>query len=261
MTPAFAKTDTNYVADPAGGWQCETPRGESALRSCELGNTTHPVRTIAMLGDSHAMHYMAALDAVAATRGWKVVTYFKSACSGTGAGDVVLLVRPDDQEAWAPRGSAAQQAIIGDPSVDTVVFANVSQAYFQDDGTQEIQPARYATAWNRMTEAGKRILVIRDVPRTANDADIPDCLSTNAADPRACDTQQSESLHRDAAAEAAASAADRSVSVLDLTDKYCRDGVCHARVGGAIVYSDAGHLTNTFARTLAPYIGEALAHP
>jgi peptidoglycan/LPS O-acetylase OafA/YrhL len=261
MTPAFAKTDTNAVADPAGGWQCETPRGESVLRRCELGDTTDPVRTIAMVGDSHAMHYSAALRALADERSWRVVTYFKSACSGTGASDVVLPDRPDDQQACAAWGVASQQAIAGDPSIDTVVFANWSQVYLQDDGARQIQSSRYATAWHTLSAAGKKILVIRDLPRTANDADIPDCLSTNAVNPGACDSPQAVSVHRDAAAEAAASSSDDSVRLLDLTDKYCRDGVCHARIGGAIVYSDSGHLTNTFARTLAPYIGEVLGRP
>ncbi|WP_167762229.1 acyltransferase family protein [Blastococcus sp. CT_GayMR20] len=261
MTPAFAKTDTNAVADPAGGWQCETPRGESALRRCEFGDTTGPVRTIAMLGDSHAMHYMAALRALAEERGWRVVTYFKSACSGTGASDVVLPDRPDDQQACAAWGTAAHQAIAADRSIDTVIFANWGQVYLQDNGAREIQPSRYAAAWDALSTAGKTVVVIRDLPRTVDDADVPDCLSTHAANPTVCDTQQSVSLHRDAAAEAAAGWPDGSVRLLDLTEKYCRDGVCHARIGGAIVYSDAGHLTNTFARSLAPYIGAALDRP
>jgi peptidoglycan/LPS O-acetylase OafA/YrhL len=258
MTPAFAKTDTNYVADPRGGWKCETPRGESALRPCEFGNTTDPSRTVAMLGDSHAMHYLAALEAVADARGWRVVTYFKSACSGTGASDVVHIARPDDQQPCADWGRSAQQAIIGDPSIDTVLFANVSEAYSQDAGAHAIQPPRYVSAWNGLTAAGKQVLVIRDLPRAANDADVPDCISSNAGNTAACDSDQGVSLHPDAAARAAVSAGE-DVRVLDLTDKYCRDGVCHARIGGAIVYSDSSHLTNTFARSLAPYVAKALS--
>jgi len=46
--------------------------------------------------------------------------------------------------------------------------------------------------------------------------------------------------------------------VVDLTDKFCRDGVCHVIIGGAIVYSDAGHLTTTYATSLAPYLELAL---
>jgi len=258
MTAAFAKTDTNYVADPAGGWKCETPRGDSVIRNCELGNTTAPVRTIAMFGDSHAMHYMAALDSIAVQNDWKVVTYFKSACSGTGDEDVVLLVRPDDQQPCADWGVASQDSIIQDDAIDTVVFANVSEAYFQDDGAARIEPARYAAMFERFTAAGKRVAVIRDLPRTANDADGPDCLAANPDDQTPCTTDQSLSLHPDAAAAAAQAATDESVRLVDLTDKYCLDDVCYARVGGAIVYSDAGHLTNSYARSLAPFIAVAL---
>ena len=258
MTPAFAKTDTNYVADPAGGWMCETPRGDSAIRNCELGNTTAPVRTVAMMGDSHSMHYMAALDALATQNGWKVITYFKSACNGTGANDVVLLVRPDDQQPCADWGMASQQSIIDDVAIDTVIFANVSEAYFQDNGAETIQPTRYTTMFDRFTAAGKKVVVIRDLPRTANDADGPDCLAANPDDQAPCTTRASVSLHADAAAEAAASSTDDAVRVADLTEEFCRSDICYARIGGAIVYSDAGHLTNTYARTLAPFIAAAI---
>jgi hypothetical protein len=43
-----------------------------------------------------------------------------------------------------------------------------------------------------------------------------------------------------------------------MTDRFCRDGLCHARIGGIIVYSDSSHLKNTGALTLAPYVQLAL---
>ncbi len=256
MTPAFAKTDMNLVADPDGGWQCETVSGSDALRPCTSGATAAPDRTIAMLGDSHAMHYRAALTEIAERRNWQVVTYFKSACSGTGDPEVMLR-STEDQDACASWGAKALSAIASNPAIDTVVFANVSSAYHQGDATTPIGPDPYAAAWRQLTDAGKNVLALADVPRTFG-GDVPDCLATATGDPSKCDAPVSAALVYDAVADAAASSPDASVKLLDLTDKFCRDGTCHARIGGVIVYSDSSHLTATYARTLAPSIEAAL---
>ena len=189
MTPAFAKTDMNLVADPDGGWRCGRPPGSTAMRTCASGAKRSPDRTIAMLGDSHSMHYRAALTQIADRQNWQVVTYFKSACNGTGAPDVVLTARPEDQAPCAAWGSKALSAIAENPAIDTVVFANVRSAYQQEQpGAARIGPRPYLAAWKRLTDAGKKVLVIADVPRTFG-GDVPDCLSTTTGDQSACDAR------------------------------------------------------------------------
>ena len=47
--------------------------------------------------------------------------------------------------------------------------------------------------------------------------------------------------------------------VVDLTRYYCTATVCPAVIGGVVVHRDPTHLTNTFAKTLAPYYGAAIA--
>lgn len=56
MTPAFAKTDTNDVANPDGTWQREEPPRGTNLTSCLIGEYANPAKTIALLGDSHMGH-------------------------------------------------------------------------------------------------------------------------------------------------------------------------------------------------------------
>jgi hypothetical protein len=212
---------------------------------------------MAMLGDSHAMHLMEAMRVIAAKNEWKIVTYFKSACSATGASDVLLSSRPDDQGPCAQWGTDAIAKIAASPQIDTVVFSNASSAYLQDDGAIGISPERYQAAWAPLVKAGKKVLVIADVPRT-NGKDIPDCLAAAGPDASACDAPLPAALPTDAMAEAASAANGQGVTLLNMTDRFCVKGVCHARIGGVIVYSDSAHLTNTYARTLAPYIERAL---
>ena len=47
-------------------------------------------------------------------------------------------------------------------------------------------------------------------------------------------------------------------AAVDLTRWFCDDRGCPLVIGGVKVYRDLGHLTESYARTLAPYLGEAL---
>ena len=257
MTPTFAKTDLNEIPDPRGGSTCETTPGSTEIRSCEIGTSKNPTRTIAMLGDSHVMHYMEAMRAITSHQNWNVVTYVKSACGATGAPDVLLIELGRDQGQCAEWGTAVVNEIIANPAIDTVIFSNYANRYSQDDGARRITEDRYKTVWNKLTAAGKRVLVIADVPRTHAD-NVPDCLVAESADPTVCDIPTSIALTPDIMARAAASYGGNNVTLLDLTDKYCRDATCHVRIGSVVVYADTGHITNTWSRTLAPYIEAAL---
>ena len=253
MTPLFAKTDMMVGAHPDGGWKCQTPPFEVAQRPCTFGDTVDPERTIAMLGDSHAMHFLSGVVEVADRRGWQVKTFFRSGCPGVRAADVVNVA--DDRSACTEWGADALASIVADPTIDVVIFANISSAYWQDDGAVLIGRRPYDDAWRALTDAGKEVLVVADVPRTVG-VDVPDCL---AAGESSCDADPVEAFPFDAAADAAATSPDPGVHLLDLSDKFCRDDVCPAEIGGVVVYSDASHLTNTFARSLAPYFEVALS--
>jgi hypothetical protein len=46
--------------------------------------------------------------------------------------------------------------------------------------------------------------------------------------------------------------------VLDLTELFCPDGFCAPVIGNVLVYHDNSHITVAYARTLAPFLGEAI---
>jgi hypothetical protein len=47
------------------------------------------------------------------------------------------------------------------------------------------------------------------------------------------------------------------VEVLDMSDYLCRQETCPAVIGNVLVYRD-NHLTNTFAKSLAPVLSRKL---
>jgi hypothetical protein len=49
-----------------------------------------------------------------------------------------------------------------------------------------------------------------------------------------------------------------AVQLLNFDDIFCDDLYCLPVIGHAVVYRDDNHLTDTFARTLAPYIEQEI---
>ncbi|HZU91998.1 MAG TPA: SGNH hydrolase domain-containing protein, partial [Microbacterium sp.] len=58
---------------------------------------------------------------------------------------------------------------------------------------------------------------------------------------------------------AAAEAGSSSISVLDLSDRFCDETSCYAVIGGIPVYYDADHLNLEYVRMLRPQIEERVS--
>jgi hypothetical protein len=113
-------------------------------------------------------------------------------------------------------------------------------------------------AWRNATDAGVPVLAIRDNPVARND--VLTCLGRMSGPTTdACDSPRAPALAAfDGSAEAVARLGDRAAFV-DLTERYCSATTCPAVIGGVVVHRDPTHITATFATTLAPYLGSALA--
>ncbi|WP_449373469.1 SGNH hydrolase domain-containing protein [Arthrobacter psychrolactophilus] len=121
-----------------------------------------------------------------------------------------------------------------------------------DSPTERLIPG-YEDAARTFSNAGIDVIGIRDNARFAKDK--ASCVSLSGAD--SCTFLQSDNLAATNPAETLESI-DR-VHMIDLTDQYCRDGLCHAVVGNVLVYMDNHHLTADFASTMSTALGERIA--
>ena len=87
---------------------------------------------------------------------------------------------------------------------------------------------------------------------------VPDCRARHADAPMECPGPRSTWVPDDPLAQAAREVRCERLTVLGLNDRLCDDEVCLPVVGGVTVYSDASHLTATFATTLTWYVYPAL---
>ena len=150
--------------------------------------------------------------------------------------------------------------MVENPDIDTVFVTAYSSAYdwAQPPGTDFEDPATdgFRAVWQRLTDAGKQVIVVRDVPAVKDRIQTPICLDRNAGEALACSNTREDGLQPDVEAEAVDGASD-GVGLIDLTDQFCDDERCYAVIGDVIVYRDGSHLSHEYATLLAPYLGIA----
>ena len=237
---------------------CQQSITVPSIKTCTIGSEdADPARTIAVVGDSHATHWFAALDELGRERNWKVITYAKSSCPVTTA----LRVLPDEQTDEAAQSCLTwvgdvRDEIAADESITAVFTSAFSSAYEFAAGPgsalDDPRTGGFQDVWGAWTAAGKDVLVIRDIPPTQGD-NVPNCLAANPEDRMACATE-ADALPADAIAEAAAASDDPLVHLIDLTDRFCDATTCYPVVGDMIVYRDFSHLSGEYATALVPYL-------
>ncbi len=231
--------------------RCVTPYGaDSQVTRCEFGNPSSKV-TVALFGDSHAIQWFNAVQALALTNQWRLVTFLKSGCA---AHDAAPLLGGSGCREW--RNQALREIVALHP--DAVFIASYTSAYGLGQAHPEADLERLRAGWRRslqvLAEAGLTVIQFRDTPLPP--FDVPTCLARALSHEwmrgRSCDLTESTALEpRTFQAEQDAAQGFPGVHFVDFTDRMCRGGLCPAVIDGTIVYRDASHVTGAFAASLA----------
>ncbi len=253
ITPTLE--DVNRVIESP----CEG-RIEHGLSFCLFGVPASRARAhIALIGDSHAWHWRAAVDHVARAERWLGYSVTGPGCSFSEA------VR------YLPKGARA-------PCVDFYRRArawlkrhsDVSTVFVsQRNATEEVPPAGQTTfgvrvagfeqAWKKsLPRTVKHVIVIRDVPAPtpATSPCIRRVLAARAHAPGpACALARSTALTTDVGGAAVAAMHSKRYRFVDMSRYFCNAVSCFPVVGGVLVYRDAaGHITPAYCATLGPYL-------
>lgn len=241
---------------------CSTPPEAPLLSVCVYGPpAAEATRTVALMGDSHAVHYTAALQKLAVTSGWRVVSVAQSGCMPVASDErLVPLWAPDIAEKCRLWAAEAVDYLADDPDIETVVFSSISREYGYVDGTptseQDIHES-YVHTWQPWIDAGKRVLVIADTAFLQR-GDVLACVARADASYDACASSRSSVMAKpDPMVTAARSLSSPMVGVFDPNEYICDEELCHAIVGGIPVFVDHNHLLQAFAMTLAEPLAKA----
>jgi hypothetical protein len=233
-------------------------------KDCEFGDRSSST-VVALLGDSHAQHWLAGLDRAGRERHWRIDAMVKGGCpvadmSELGGARFTRYYR----ECARYREAMLRRIVTMRPAA--VVLASWDH-YIPPDGriedwqvTPEMWRRGLRRTYERLVAAGIPTIAMRDVPRTG--FDVPACLSRRAAAlPFAgeCVYERRSSLVPRAIEAQDAAVRGLPVRIVDMNDQVCATVRCPVVQGGVVVFTDDNHLTASFSRTVAPMLGERIA--
>jgi hypothetical protein len=230
---------------------------------CEFGDLGSSTVYV-LLGDSHAEHWLAALDRAGKERGWKIVAMVKGGCPvghmpelARGAAARLWRECVRFQEARMRRVVAMRPAGVILSSWDHYIHAGARERW-------QVTPAMWERGlrrtYSRLAKANVPVVAIRGTPRTY--FDVPMCLSRRAAGlPFAgdCTYSRNGALIPEARAAQTRAARGLRVQFVDMLDAVCNTPRCQATRGRMVIFTDDNHLTATFSRSVGPLLGERIA--
>lgn len=233
---------------------CRVLRKEYPL-PCYFGAAPEEAtRFVLMLGDSHAVHWRAAVEPIARIRGWHGTSLTRAACPYSAARPLLPAAHLGACLAW-------RRTIVpwlrDHPEIDTVF---VSHHPTRVAGGPEAAVQGYLRAWRGLPRTVKRIVVIRQTP--SSNGTVRACVSAalRAGRPagRDCAVPRSRALRLDPGAAAARRYEGDRAELVDMTRSFCSPTLCFPVIGGVLVHKDNSHITATYGATLAPFLAAKL---
>ena len=225
--------------DTGGAYTCYAYLRQP-MHPCGYGSRRPDAIRVALVGDSHAAALLAALEPQLDALNWRVTTFTGETC-----GWLPPALSPD-----CPGLRLIQRDLLRGHYA--VVIATEIRAY-----TSSV--VDHLKAMKPVAATGARIVVVEDEPSvspasTACVARITYSAIGNCGTPVTVAYRDPDRL---------AQAAERipGARVVKTRQFYCRHGFCPATIGNVLVYRDtAAHVTASYARTMSPYIVEAIEH-
>jgi hypothetical protein len=227
-----------------GGCQQRRETDSTSFTTCEFGNAKNPSLEVAVVGDSHANQWTAALAEIARRRNWHVTTYTKGRCGF----------------AFDLGGRSCRTfntnvvAKLRERHVKLVITSAASGIGYGQNATVEEAVPKFVSTWNELAQDGIHVLVIADTPQPRK-AGIDDPAGYVAAGNRFRFPIAAGLSSDDALVPAAKQS---GVPLVDMNSWICAQSVCDAVVGGVLVYGDSSHITSAYAKTLAPELESAV---
>lgn len=226
------------------------------VQVCKLGDA-NAKHIAVVLGDSKAAQWLPALDKIFTARGWQVLAIAKSACPMVDATYIAAPLRRDYTECNKWRAATIRQVVALHPDV-VVLSESVTYPFTRkqwEGGTRNVLRA--------LAPHVGRIYLMRPTPELPFNARVcPEPRGRLFAAIVGTDrcTGPAYTPHFNDVGQSLRSAANSfpNVRVIDMTNSVCPGGLCHPILSGIVVFRDTGHLTATFARTLAKPLAAAL---
>lgn len=242
---------------------CTRKTKVASVSVCEFGvPPAQARRTFVLIGDSHATHWRAGLETVAADQRWHGLSITRTGCPYSRT--VYVLPEPTRSRciAWNRQVPAM---LARHPEVDTVVVSNITGGRVEvprGKTTRQAKQDGYRAGWAAFPPTVKHIIVLRDTPKVhGNTLDCVDSARGRKvpAGP-ACSVLRRTAIDDDPAARVARRIGPPRAQVVDMSNYLCGRRRCNVVIGGVLVYKDVHHLTREYSTTLGPYLNRKIVH-
>ncbi len=247
--PAVARAERNAP--------CAHFRREEGVSVCEFGLPAGPgTRTVALVGDSHASHWRAPLDAAAREQGWHALSITRTSCPFSTA----TKLTPEPVRSQCGRWVQALPGFFrAHPEIGTIFASAITGGRVRVPAGRTKREAKvngYRNAWRRLPPSVRHIVVLRDSPKIFHRtvACIGRAIDRRRRAGTVCAVPRAAGLQPDPQVLAARAERSARLQVIDLTPVLCSPNRCFPVIGGALVYKDLHHFTLDFARTLGPLL-------
>lgn len=259
LDPGLAEAAQDYGGSDEDS-TCAASATQSTQDLCFLGDT-HASKLLIVYGDSHALMWLPAFDAIARSAHMKLLVLGKADCPaspisvsnppGVGAAGGSYAAC-NEWHTWAMRTINRLSPSILVVSQDSLYTAPGPKEISPESWTQGL---RDLFAMVRGPQTQKVILgnipLLPDTP--------PTCLSAHIDDPRACSVPVTQGYRRLDTSDFAV-AQSLGIRYIDPTPWFC-SSVCTAIVGPYDVYMDRFHVSAAYATYLQRVLGDALFTP
>ena len=214
-------------------------------KPCSYGDLKS-AQTVVIWGDSHANHWLPALDIAGKKNNFKVIEYTKVGCSAPAFLDLKYKENPYPQ-CISYREQTLAEILALKPNL--IVLSNFH--YTKTFSNESVEA--YSFVLKPISDAGIKSIIISDSPFP--NEDIPQCLSLHLTDTSLCDLPF-DSYNPYLGLQSIGK--QWNVPVINPTNWFCTAIDCPAVVNQIIVYRDNSHISTAFAKSLSekiyPYI-------
>jgi peptidoglycan/LPS O-acetylase OafA/YrhL len=226
---------------------------------CTFGQKRHPKQVIAVIGNSHAWRLIPALSLYAKQHHWEIIEISRINCLG-------LITTPTGVKGASPSclqwSSNVEKHLLGMRRLTGVIFPSYVQWETFTTGNNPTPSQVAATRrqivamWGKYRDHGVRVFVVQDVPGMRPTKD-PECIQNSRASYDPCAVPR-HGLIRPTITTKLSKQRPSLGTYVPFDQYFCDATKCHGLIGGVVVYFDQQHITTTYARSLAEYLGSRI---
>lgn len=219
---------------------CNQMGTRTEAKYCIIGNDKAEYE-IALVGGSHSAHWYGAFEEITKEKEEiKLVNITKSACRFSS--DYMT----DDCDEW----NQNVLDLLSERKPDLVILT----ADIGSNNYPEVTDG-YLERYKQLDELGLEVMAIRDNPWF--EVNIPECIAAHGPESSTCQIDKENVIPDPSKWDRLEDKPD-NVHYVDYSEHFCDDEVCYPTKGNVIIYFDENHITNTYMKTITPFVAQDL---